>query len=279
MKLKKLAMSVTLAAAAFGAQAAPLSSLSGDIDWKLQGYTTESGNHFLSNETTWGIGTITSLQDPNTSANVWNSGVDGYLYYMVYGIADLSITPGGTYGFNLANIGATGGAGDGKIHLDIYSSNTLFDFSTATLAGRTAYDQFTGVTTGPAYLKLEFTPGFVADDPTTPQDESLASLFQDVDGATLPATGKGTFYAAVVGGTAADKWNTDGFLGGAADMFGNYTLIPNLSGPRNHQVLNEQFPGKINDPVQSTALPEPGTLGLLGAALAGLGFIRRRKAA
>lgn len=279
MKLKKL-FSVGLAAGLFGfgsigVQAATLDYVGGPIDWKLNGYTTEGGTLY-GNESTWGIGNITSLQDANTLNNVWSSGQDGdYLYYMIYGIADLSTTSGGTYGNNIYNIGATGGSGpDGMIHIDIYRTHTLFNFGTATTAGRTAFDAFTGITGGMPYLRLVLVPGGIADDPSTPLvNESTATLFQDVNSTTLPASGQGFFYAEVVGGSAASKWDTNGFLSGAADFNGRFTLTPNMG----RQGLNQQFPGYINDPIMSNAISEPMSVALAGLGLVGLAAMRRRK--
>lgn len=278
MKLKKL-FSVGLAAGLFGfgsigVQAATLDYVGGAIDWKLNGYTTEGGTQY-GDESTWGIGSITSLQDANTLNNVWSSGQDGdYLYYMIYGIADLSITSGGIYGTNIYNIGATGVSGpDGKIHIDIYRTHTQFNFGTATTADRTAFDAFTGITEGTPYLQLVLVPGGIVDDPSTPQDESTATLYQNVTSATLPASGQGFFYAEVVGGSAASKWDTNGWLAGDADFYGRFTLTPN----EGRQGLNQEFPGYINDPIMSNAISEPMSVALAGLGLVGLAAMRRRK--
>src|SRR5262245_3778566 len=138
MKLKNFAAAAVLSISTAAAFAGPLSSVGGFTEWKLTGLTTESANAAGSNETTWGIGTINSLTYGIN--NQWSSGEGGqYLNYVIYGIADLSVTPGSPYANNIYNYGATGGAGDGYIHLDIYLSNSAYNFNGASTANRSGF--------------------------------------------------------------------------------------------------------------------------------------------
>lgn len=270
MKFKSLLAAAALGLAATAASATTLNNVSGAIDWKVSGYSTEDANAFGSNESTFVIGAVNTLKSGVN--NVWSQGEGGeYLYFIMYGIADLSSSSGGPFGTNIFGTGATGGDADGKIHIDIYK-HTGLGLSTFNLGDRTAFDQFTGITdVGTLFLSLELVAGGIQDDPSTPEDEAAdATLFQNATGLTLPALGQGFFYAAATGGTNQYQWDTNGFLTGGADMLGAFTLTP--SGI-------EEFPGEINDPIKSTAIPEPGSLALLGLGLAGLGALRRRKAA
>lgn len=292
--IKSLAAAAAVCLLGTAAQAASLDSLQGPHNWKLQGTTSEYSPAGVArgNETTWGIGQITQINDNNGDA-AWIAGAsDGsYLYYVLYGIADLQITatPGG---FEIYNVGCTGGPCDGKIHLDIYRMN-------APIAGilkqdpdsRTGFGTFNGLSNAPGaslYLALELAQGkVIADDPGTAADETTATLKQTTDATTLPTSGTGTFYANAVGGTGKAQWDSNGFplAGGLfADFDANFTLKPNNTangGPcTNAQIAaNDCFAGLVNDPVQSNAIPEPGTIAMAGLALAGLGLSRRRRAA
>lgn len=295
--MKKAIAGAIVAAASMAAHAGPvLDALNGPLNWKLQGTTSEySPVAYGSNaagflpETTWGIGEITEINNTDGDA-AWSKGQGGdYLYYVIYGIADLSVIAGGaSNGFGIYNVGCTGGLGcDGKIHLDIYRmSAPISQILKKDPDDRIGFGGFNGLTNAPGaslYLALEFVPGKVtADDASTAGvDESMATLFQNVTSGLLPASGTGTFYAEAVGGSAKTKWDTNGFLGGAADFDANYTLKPNLVAAGgacpNGSTANQCFLGLINDPVQSNAIPEPAGLALIGVALAGLGIARRRR--
>lgn len=296
------------AASAFAAQVPTgLDSISGSLTWKLQGLSTEFNAWAGTNESTWGIGRVTQLVGNNGNNQTWTAGdTDGtYLYYMIYGISDLNVRDNGDGGFTIFNNGATGGVADGKIHIDLYRSSvelTSIVDGTTNPNVRTAYNMISLFSAlGPAYLTAEFglgkqsvnladrtlcstpgvgTPTGIACE-TAHANETLATLVQNTNSATLPASGSGNFFADVTGGTAATKWNSNGIAG--HDFDASFTLRPNDqanggSCTTAQLAANDCFTGNINDPIRSTALPEPAGIALVGLALGGLAVVRRRTA-
>ncbi|MFC0250941.1 PEP-CTERM sorting domain-containing protein [Massilia consociata] len=292
MKLKQLITALSLGFAAISASATPLDALTGNLNIKLVGLTTEANTAAGTNETTWGVGNITSIS--GTGGQQWFSGQsDGtYLYYMIYGIADQNIVFDQNTGkFSIYNIGATGGAADGQIHLDIYRSNkNLLELTSnfnASPGQRTGYDSFSLFAGMEKYLEVEFRAGKqldnVAGGDNPDADERLATLVQTATSKTLPAAGEGQFFGDVVGGTARAQWDTNSLFG--HDLDGKFTLSTNGrdfgSGTCTAaQVANNTcFTGLINDPIRAVKVPEPGSLALLGLGFAGLAGLRRRRAA
>jgi hypothetical protein len=295
MIFKKLLLAAVIAVAASHsavALAGPLGGIIGAVEFKLSGLTTGFFTQANTTEVTWGVGNITQITTPTTAgaASLWNSGEGGeYLGYMLYGIHDISSTVAGSVFTNYSD-GATGiGCGTlcGSIYIDLFKRTS--NPSITTPSARTGYNAYTGVSTADLWLRLALTPGIVANDVTTvPNEGTTAALVQTLTALTLPASGGGTFYANVVAGSAFSQFNTNGFttlLNTSADMYGIFDLRDNTvgAGATCSPTSVNCFFGLIRDPVSANAIPEPGSIALLGLGLLlmsrrGLGRRRMRPA-
>lgn len=288
-----LVVGAAMLGAASSAQAFSLGGYQGPINVKFSGYTTEF-NTAGGNETTWGAGFLTTIHEFGNPANVlWSNSGSEQIGYMIYGIADASIT--GTGPYDIYNVGCVGGSCDGKIHLDLYLNPTGGSFSDTTAAGlsigdRGPWDTMAGITDGISLAKFVMVPGIQGvDDVGTLFDEISADMVQHVSATTLPATGDGNFYADCVAGSGAlcDMMDTDMLPvsnpynpSSTADILGKFTLSPvaattPFGGPNG--LWTNGWRGDTFDPITGF-VPEPGVIGLMGAGLVSLaGFARRRK--
>ena len=152
-----------------------------------------------------------------------------------------------------------------SVSIDFTSGNTtLYENTSNTF--NTAVPS--SATLGTKVASINFVPGI---DPSN----SAATFQADLSALTGFTGGSGTGYGAVVPGSGqlAAPLDSNGFLAGAADLYFTATLTDLGS--------KAPLPGyRVGEtgPVYGAAVPEPGTLALLGAGMLGLIGLKRRKA-
>lgn len=225
----------------------------------------------------WGVLSVDKIYIPGHEFDgiLWQQGDNNKeISVLFYGLVDNAIAPGAVLGQEIIQ------TQNGQF--DVYENDiNTFDASLGS-DGRTAFDEYTGITGGTLILRGLTQPGVGLINGTGGPDEFQSIFTPDNTGA---ATGSGTFasYLELDDTTALlqrdyNQFNTDTKTPLLYDLTVQGSTVPNDAengGPiGNWIVLNE-------DPFRgSVVVPEPITMLGIGLACTGLlGYLRRRRIA
>lgn len=226
-----------------------------------------SGNPLAGAGETWGIFRVSEIINPNTSAQLWDSGDAGeYMYGIFYGLFDHSIVANSATDFTIDQLG-----GAFSIYLSPHAVPTGFDITEGP-EGRIGNDGYKSISDLAGVSKALtglFNPSVVIGDAVT-------SVRQDVDAATAPANGSGAGYADITGGTLAGLFDSNLELDAAGaphDFFFSF----DVDDPTAFQAAEGWDQEITTGSIVGNAIPEPTTMLLFGTGLVGA-IMRRRKA-
>ncbi len=210
----------------------------------------------VGSEDTWGIFSISNISNISTGDTLFTKGTDGYLIGMFFGLEDFTVERLVGLTTDITTAFSQGGS------ILVYESADDYD-PTAGPAGRTGLSSYTDIPGAgdSLWLSADFVPGASAGVPT-------ATYVSTFDSNTV--AGQGSGYLSVTGGSIASQLDTNGFLGGSADLFLT-TTFDDVNGAASDLDWTVKAVGQVS----AEAIPTPGTLALMGLALAGLGFSRR----
>ncbi len=254
------------------ADAFDLGGYTGQVEFKFSDYTagtlyTSSSNGYGNadgTEDAWSIFKVFTLKT-DAGQTLWQDGQDGEeLTGIFYGLDDDAWTVNSDGSLNIQSVGG---------YIDLYLDDTPDFDPTGGPTDRTGSNTYPTVTDGELFLRLALVPGITFGNGDTTDDH--ITYDNDIDSTTTPFTGDGAFYLVVIGGSAADMFDSNDYMlvddeGNIsyADFFGQFdTVAPGSFG----------WLANSEDPIEGRVVPEPTSMLLLGTGLLGLAGFRRKK--
>jgi len=220
----------------------------------------------VGSEDTWGIFSVATITRLSNGANLYTSGQNGlYLTGIFGGIVDTFVE-----GYSASSGQSTRALGTGG-WLRMYENTANYDASLGPSYRSADGNSYTGITDGELYLEAEFGAGVYFG---LPQYTYLSEFGSN------SYAGRSEGYLNVTGGREAAKFDTDMQFdpnGGSHDLYLQTTYRPTGLNPNDPLSWTVVAAGQAD--ANTRAVPEPGSLALLGLGFAGLAGLRRRKAA
>ncbi len=213
----------------------------------------------IGSEDTWGIFSVSSITNINTAAILFTRGVDGFLIGMFHGLDDQAVEV--TCGITGCSTTALAVGGE----FELYTSAT--DYTPAGgAAARTSATTYPGIPTTGLYLSGIFGTGVLFGDPTS-------TYVTSYNNAGFAGAGQG--FMDITGGSAQSTFDTNKLIdpnGGAHDLFLDVTFN-DVNGAASSIGWLVTSAGQV----KGVAIPEPGSLALLGLGIVAAGWATRRR--
>lgn len=252
----------------------------GDVEFKFSDFTigtlrTESSNGYGNADgvaDNFSIFKVSTLKTPSAQT-LWYDGKDGEeLTGILYGVDDDQwVVDAG--GITYQSIGGI---------IDVYLDSTP-DFDPALGPSARGIDDSTypTVTDGNLFLRLALVPGIMYNDGNTDNDH--ITYYNELTSTTSPFTGHGSFYLVIIGGSAADMFDSNAYelvsdsgVVSYADFWAEFDSTT-LGADKIVPGTDNEWLSLSEDPIRGKAVPEPMSMLLLGSGLVGLVGLRRKQ--
>jgi len=211
----------------------------------------------------YGVFQVTNIQgrtSGGTWKDVWTPTASETLEGWFYGLSDDKVNLSALGQGTIYSIGGTI-----EMYLGVPDLNVTSGPNAAPPALGSPPTDTWSVSNGSLFLSASFVPGVALTDVTT-------TYAQQINAAAQPISGHGDAYLDLTGGSHMSLFNTNGYLGGAADMFMGANFVGGLP------TAEFGWTATSFDPVLGRTVPEPASMLLVGTGLLfGAGSLRRKK--